>query len=135
MFCFRAARRSGLRSPGQTLRGQRPGKPASPTPLLRWSLTQVPLAWMNSPSAIVAACPTIVTRSSPGPSQMAALRQGGQTPPAEVLAGLVVRVSFHNLENCFCVLRVKARGQRFSQRISQPAGAPEEEEDPPPDMA
>jgi exodeoxyribonuclease V alpha subunit len=43
---------------------------------------------------------------------MAASRQGGQTPPAEVLAGLVERVSFHNLENGFCVLRVKARGQR-----------------------
>jgi exodeoxyribonuclease V alpha subunit len=39
-------------------------------------------------------------------------------PPAqsssttEVLAGLVDRVTFHNPENGFCVLRVKARGQR-----------------------
>jgi len=32
--------------------------------------------------------------------------------PAEVLAGLVDRVTFHNSENGFCVLRVKARGQR-----------------------
>jgi exodeoxyribonuclease V alpha subunit len=32
--------------------------------------------------------------------------------PAEVLAGLVERVTFHNPENGFCVLRVKARGQR-----------------------
>jgi exodeoxyribonuclease V alpha subunit len=32
--------------------------------------------------------------------------------PAEVLAGLVDRVTFHNAENGFCVLRVKARGQR-----------------------
>jgi len=32
--------------------------------------------------------------------------------PAEVLAGLVERVTFHNDENGFCVLRVKARGQR-----------------------
>ncbi len=32
--------------------------------------------------------------------------------PAEVLAGLVDRVTFHNDENGFCVLRVKARGQR-----------------------
>jgi exodeoxyribonuclease V alpha subunit len=35
-------------------------------------------------------------------------------PPAEstteVLAGLVERVTFHNFENGFCVLRVKARG-------------------------
>jgi exodeoxyribonuclease V alpha subunit len=29
-----------------------------------------------------------------------------------VLAGLVERVTFHNEENGFCVLRVKARGQR-----------------------
>src|SRR4051812_13888089 len=29
----------------------------------------------------------------------------------EVLAGLVERVTFHNEENGFCVLRVKARGQ------------------------
>ena len=30
----------------------------------------------------------------------------------EVLAGLVERVTFHNLENGFCVLRTKARGHR-----------------------
>jgi len=39
-----------------------------------------------------------------------------QTPsastPTEVLAGLVERVTFHNEDNGFCVLRVKARGQR-----------------------
>ena len=32
--------------------------------------------------------------------------------PTEVLAGLVDRVTFQNSENGFCVLRVKARGQR-----------------------
>jgi exodeoxyribonuclease V alpha subunit len=32
--------------------------------------------------------------------------------PTEVLAGVVERVTFHNEENGFCVLRVKARGQR-----------------------
>ena len=32
--------------------------------------------------------------------------------PRETLAGLVERVTFHNEENGFCVLRVKARGQR-----------------------
>jgi hypothetical protein len=31
--------------------------------------------------------------------------------PTEGLAGLVDRVTFHNSENGFCVLRVKARGQ------------------------
>ena len=30
----------------------------------------------------------------------------------EVLGGLVEHVTFHNEENAFCVLRVKARGQR-----------------------
>src|SRR5580700_3150858 len=30
----------------------------------------------------------------------------------EVLAGLVERVTFHNVENGFCVLRTKARGHR-----------------------
>jgi exodeoxyribonuclease V alpha subunit len=30
----------------------------------------------------------------------------------EVLAGLVERVTFHNGENGFCVLRAKARGHR-----------------------
>ena len=30
----------------------------------------------------------------------------------EVLAGLVERVTFHNAENGFCVLRIKARGHR-----------------------
>ena len=34
------------------------------------------------------------------------------TPATEVLAGLVERVTFHNPETGFCVLRVKARGHR-----------------------
>src|SRR4051795_6047145 len=38
--------------------------------------------------------------------------QGAHASPAEVLAGLVERVTFHNEESGFCVLRVKARGQR-----------------------
>src|SRR3954466_11871448 len=33
-------------------------------------------------------------------------------PPTEALAGLVERVTFHNAETGFCVLRVKGRGQR-----------------------
>lgn len=33
-------------------------------------------------------------------------------PAHEVLAGLVERVTFHNADNGFCVLRVKARGHR-----------------------
>jgi exodeoxyribonuclease V alpha subunit len=42
--------------------------------------------------------------SSPQAQQEASTR--------EVLAGLVERVTFHNAENGFCVLRVKARGHR-----------------------
>jgi hypothetical protein len=33
-------------------------------------------------------------------------------PTTEVLAGLVERVTFHNEDNGFCVLRVEARGKR-----------------------
>jgi exodeoxyribonuclease V alpha subunit len=35
-----------------------------------------------------------------------------ETPDREVLAGLVERVTFHNADNGFCVLRAKARGHR-----------------------
>ncbi|WP_424139493.1 ATP-dependent RecD-like DNA helicase [Roseomonas chloroacetimidivorans] len=35
-----------------------------------------------------------------------------QTAPTEALAGLVERVTYHNAENGFCVLRVKARGHK-----------------------
>jgi exodeoxyribonuclease V alpha subunit len=34
------------------------------------------------------------------------------TPVQEVLAGLAERVTYHNAENGFCVLRIKARGHR-----------------------
>ncbi|TPG57754.1 ATP-dependent RecD-like DNA helicase [Roseomonas nepalensis] len=34
------------------------------------------------------------------------------TAPTEALAGLVERVTYHNAENGFCVLRVKARGHK-----------------------
>src|ERR1700751_3064808 len=35
-----------------------------------------------------------------------------QSASQEVLAGLVERVTYHNAENGFCVLRAKARGHR-----------------------
>ena len=44
-----------------------------------------------------------------------ARRSATQAPPSipsEVLAGFVDRVTFHNAENGFCVLRVSARGRR-----------------------
>ena len=36
----------------------------------------------------------------------------GAGQPTEVLAGSIERVTFHNAENGFCVLRIKARGHR-----------------------
>jgi exodeoxyribonuclease V alpha subunit len=39
-------------------------------------------------------------------------RQQQEQPTQEVLAGLVERVTYHNAENGFCVLRTKARGHR-----------------------
>src|SRR5260370_28053745 len=39
----------------------------------------------------------------------------------EVLAGLVERVTFHNAENGFCVLRIKARGHRELITVIGPA--------------
>ena len=45
----------------------------------------------------------------PAPTTSAATSRG---PPTEALAGLVERVTFHNAETGFCVLRVKVRGQR-----------------------
>ncbi len=38
--------------------------------------------------------------------------QGPTSAATEVLAGLVERVTYHNAENGFCVLRVKARGHK-----------------------
>jgi exodeoxyribonuclease V alpha subunit len=43
---------------------------------------------------------------------MPSLARPSSSPSNEVLAGLVERVAFHNEENGFSVLRVKARGQR-----------------------
>jgi exodeoxyribonuclease V alpha subunit len=40
------------------------------------------------------------------------MAQTSTVSSTEVLAGLVDRVTFHNSENGFCVLRIKARGQR-----------------------
>ena len=39
-------------------------------------------------------------------------RHQPETSTREVLAGLVERVTFHNSDNGFCVLRAKARGHR-----------------------
>src|SRR3954466_2668421 len=47
-----------------------------------------------------------------GPPAPGAAPGASDAPEREALAGLVERVMFHNPENGFCVLRVKARGQR-----------------------
>ena len=46
------------------------------------------------------------------PARSGRAGEGTDACGREVLAGLVERVTFHNPENGFCVLRVKARGQR-----------------------
>ena len=40
------------------------------------------------------------------------MKPSPEKSPQEVLAGLVERVTYHNAENGFCVLRTKARGHR-----------------------
>jgi hypothetical protein len=40
------------------------------------------------------------------------MKSSTASPTKEVLAGLVERVTYHNAENGFCVLRAKARGHR-----------------------
>ena len=40
------------------------------------------------------------------------MKPTSESSTQEVLAGLVERVTFHNAENGFCVLRAKARGHR-----------------------
>jgi hypothetical protein len=42
----------------------------------------------------------------------AMVRMTPQPDSGEVLAGLVERVTYHNAENGFCVLRARARGHR-----------------------
>src|SRR5215831_10023742 len=49
----------------------------------------------------------IFTRSTP-----VTMKHRQEASAGEVLAGLVERVTFHNAESGFCVLRIKTRGQR-----------------------
>ena len=45
------------------------------------------------------------------------MTQNAKSRDAEVLSGLIERVVFHNEENGFCVLKVKARGHRELQAV------------------
>jgi hypothetical protein len=49
-------------------------------------------------------------RRLPNGSRCAMTRMSPQPDTEEVLAGLVERVTYHNAENGFCVLRARARG-------------------------
>ena len=51
-------------------------------------------------------------RSAPSHEGWADTGPSRRPAVSETLAGLVERVTFHNPDNGFCVLRVKARGQR-----------------------
>ena len=51
-------------------------------------------------------------RSAPSHEGWADTSPGRHPATSETLTGLVERVTFHNPDNGFCVLRVKARGQR-----------------------
>jgi hypothetical protein len=62
---------------------------------------------------IMGEAPQTARRGGNRPDRRAALPEGRQGAwENETFAGLVERVTFHNEENGFCVLRVKARGKR-----------------------
>src|SRR4051812_7220257 len=66
------------------------------------------MPWASGPSGLfrrAGACGTMPMLATPPERQAPAAER-------EALAGLVERVTYHNPENGFCVLRVKARGQR-----------------------
>src|ERR1700751_6063973 len=51
------------------------------------------------------------------------MKPTSESATLEVLAGLVERITFHNAENGFCVLRAKARGHRDLGTVVGHAGA------------
>ena len=51
------------------------------------------------------------------------IRMSPQPDTGEVLAGLVERVTHHNTENGFCVLRARARGHRDAVTVVGHAAA------------
>src|SRR3954454_10324896 len=63
--------------------------------------------------------PSVLT----GPPASGAAPGASDAPERVALAGLVERVTFHNPETGFCVLRVKVRGQRaLAPVVGPPAG-------------
>ena len=57
-------------------------------------------------------CLVIGARSDRTDDVTIAMKPQPEPSAQEVLAGLVERVTYHNAENGFCVLRAKARGHR-----------------------
>jgi hypothetical protein len=53
------------------------------------------------------------------PNRMPLTNPQMQSLTQEVLAGLVERVTYSNVENGFCVLRAKARGHCALKRLTQ----------------
>src|SRR5262249_47917060 len=58
-----------------------------------------------------------------GESRNTMMRMSPQPETGEVLAGLVERVTYHNAENGFCVLRARARGHRDAVTVVGHAAA------------
>ena len=59
-------------------------------------------------------------RSAPWAASWADTSPGRHAASSETLTGLVERVTFHNPDNGFCVLRVKARGRMRSDHRCRP---------------
>ena len=75
--------------------------------------------------ALEASDPKSIASQREGPKRMSSRVMSSRAEPStkEVLAGLVERVTFHNAENGFCVLRAKARGHRELVTVIGPAAA------------
>src|SRR5207302_4498161 len=74
----------------------------------------LPTRWRRSRWSVLISGPGCAACGASGARQLVNSPPQAQLESAtrEVLAGLVERVTFHNAENGFCVLRIKARGHR-----------------------
>src|SRR5208337_3738817 len=96
----KCAPQPAMRKPEFIACERRPGKRLTLSPVSRIQLSK--MAGRRNGRGILPGKkdPAVRMKSNPEPSTQ------------EVLAGLVERVTFHNPENGFCVLRAKARGHR-----------------------
>src|ERR1700720_2648275 len=74
----------------------------------------LPTRWCRSRWSVLISGPGCAACGASGARHLVTRPPQAQLESAtrEVLAGLVERVTFHNAENGFCVLRIKARGHR-----------------------